>query len=117
MEGLVVLLMVDTHDKHGSISAGCRDDDSLGTTLQVSLKGCVEIQLNLCPFVANCRSHITGRKVIRQCYMLKNTYRGLLNGGEYTSGLNHILGTSITPFDVGGVPPAKRGREEGLESQ
>lgn len=37
LEGLVVLLMVDTHDKHGSISTGGRDDDSLGTALQVSL--------------------------------------------------------------------------------
>lgn len=36
-EGFVILLMVDTHDKHGCISAGCRDDDFLGTTLQVSL--------------------------------------------------------------------------------
>lgn len=35
---LVVLLMVHTHDKHGSISAGGRDDDSLGTALQVSLQ-------------------------------------------------------------------------------
>lgn len=38
MEGFVIFLVVDTHDKHGRISAGCRDDDSLGTTLQVSLQ-------------------------------------------------------------------------------
>lgn len=38
-KGLVVLLMVDTHDEHGGISTGCRDDHSLGTTLQVSLWG------------------------------------------------------------------------------
>lgn len=34
----VVLPMVDTHDKHGSVSTGGRDDDSLGTALQVSLQ-------------------------------------------------------------------------------
>lgn len=34
-----------------------------------------------------------------------STYRGLLNGGEHTGGLNHILSTSLTPFDVGRVPP------------
>lgn len=33
----VVGLLVDTHDVHGSISGRSRDDDLLGTTLQVSL--------------------------------------------------------------------------------
>lgn len=48
-EGLVILLVVDTHDKHGSVSAGCRDDDSLGTTLQVSLQDRIEIiQFSFC---------------------------------------------------------------------
>lgn len=37
-KGLVILLMVDAHDKHGGIGTGCRDDHSLGTTLQVSLR-------------------------------------------------------------------------------
>ena len=34
--GTVVLLVVDTHDEHGGIGGGSRDDDLLGTTLQVS---------------------------------------------------------------------------------
>lgn len=38
----------------------------------------------------------------------QNTYGGLLDGGEHTSGLNHILGTSLTPFNVSGVPPESR---------
>lgn len=38
LEGIVVLLVVDTHDEHGSVSAGGRDDDSLGTTLQMGLQ-------------------------------------------------------------------------------
>lgn len=38
LEGLVILFVVDAHDEHGSISAGGRDDDSLGTTLQMSLE-------------------------------------------------------------------------------
>jgi hypothetical protein len=29
----LVFLLVDTHDKHGSVLAGSRDDDLLGTTL------------------------------------------------------------------------------------
>ena len=29
---------------------------------------------------------------------------GLLNGGEDTSGLNNVLGSSAGPVDVGGVP-------------
>lgn len=37
-QGLVILLMVDAHDEHGGIGTGCRDDHSLGTTLQVSLR-------------------------------------------------------------------------------
>lgn len=37
-----------------------------------------------------------------------NTYGGLLDGGEHTSGLNHILGTSLTPFNVSRVPPENR---------
>lgn len=37
LEGFVVLLVVDTHDEHGGISTGGRDDDFLGTALQVSL--------------------------------------------------------------------------------
>ena len=36
-----------------------------------------------------------------------STYGSLLNGGEHASGLHNILGTSITPFDVSGVPPVK----------
>lgn len=38
----------------------------------------------------------------------QNTYGGLLDGGEHTSGLNHILGTSLTPFNVSGVPPGNK---------
>lgn len=37
-KGLIVFLMVDTHDKHWGISTGSWDDDSLSTTFQVSLK-------------------------------------------------------------------------------
>lgn len=36
-KGIIIFLMVDTHDKHGGICTGCRDDDSLGTTLKMSL--------------------------------------------------------------------------------
>lgn len=36
-----------------------------------------------------------------------DTYRGLLNGGEHTSGLHNIIGTSVTPFDVSRVSPVK----------
>ena len=31
----VVLVKIDTTDKHGCVSRGCRDDDLLGTALQV----------------------------------------------------------------------------------
>lgn len=33
------------------------------------------------------------------------TYRGLLNGGENTSGLHYVVNTSIAPLNVGRVPP------------
>lgn len=62
--GLVAVL-VDTHDEHGGIRRGSRDDDLLGATLQVSL--------------------------------------GLLGGGEDTSGLDDVVGTGLSPGDVGGV--------------
>lgn len=38
--------------------------------------------------------------------MNRGTYGGLLNGGEDTSRLNHILGSSVSPLDVGWVSPA-----------
>lgn len=33
--GAIVLVLVDAHDEHGGIGRGSRDDDLLGTTLQV----------------------------------------------------------------------------------
>ena len=36
LEGVLILLMVHTHHKHGGISKRGRDDDPLGPTLQVS---------------------------------------------------------------------------------
>ncbi len=33
----LVFLLVDAHDEHSSVCGGCRDDDLLGTPLQVSL--------------------------------------------------------------------------------
>lgn len=62
--GLVGLL-VDTHHVHGGIGGWSRDDDLLGTTLQVGL--------------------------------------GLLGGGEDTGGLDDVVGTSLGPWDAGGV--------------
>lgn len=94
--------MVDAHDKHGGISTGCRDDHPLGTTLQVSLRVSLKIAL-------------THRRIApRNSFSAEqNTYGGLLNGGKHTSGLNHILGTSLTPFNVSGVPPEnKTGQSE-----
>ena len=41
------------------------------------------------------------------------TYWGLLNGGEDTSGFHNVVCTSLAPFDVGGVPPERRGEREG----
>ena len=38
LEGVVILLVVHAHHKHGGISRRCRDDDPLGATLQVSLQ-------------------------------------------------------------------------------
>ena len=61
LQGVVILLMVHAHHKHGGICRRCRDDDPLGATFQVS--------------------------------------PSLLHGSEYTSGLHHILSTSITPLD------------------
>lgn len=39
---------------------------------------------------------------------LSVTHRRLLDGGEDTSGLHHVLGTGIAPLDVDRVPPAER---------
>lgn len=39
LHGVVVLLVVDAHDKHGSISTGGGDHHPLGAALQVSLQG------------------------------------------------------------------------------
>lgn len=36
LEGLVILLIVHTHHKHGGIHSSGRDDDPLGSTFQVS---------------------------------------------------------------------------------
>lgn len=36
-KGIIIFLMVDAHDKHRGICTGGRDDNSLGTTLKVSL--------------------------------------------------------------------------------
>jgi len=63
----LVSIQVDTADEHGGISRRSRDDDLLGTTLQV--KG------------------------------------SLLDGGEDTSGLDNVGGTSLTPLDVLGLLP------------
>ena len=65
LEGVVILFMVHTHHKHGSIGRRRRDDDLLGATLQVS--------------------------------------PSLLHGSKDPSGLHHVLSTSITPLDVGGI--------------
>lgn len=45
--------------------------------------------------------------------MEQNTYGRLLDGGEHTSGLNHILGTSLTPFNVSRVPPGNETGQSG----
>lgn len=45
--------------------------------------------------------------------MEQNTYGSLLDGGEHASGLNHILGTSLTPFNVSGVPPGNETGQSG----
>ena len=37
LHGVVVLLVVDAHNEHGSVGAGGRDHHPLGTALQVSL--------------------------------------------------------------------------------
>lgn len=37
LHGVLIFVMVDTHDKHGGIGTWGRDDDPLGTTLQVGL--------------------------------------------------------------------------------
>lgn len=39
LHGVVVLLVVDAHDEHGSVGAGSRDHHPLGSALQVSLQG------------------------------------------------------------------------------
>lgn len=38
LHGVVVLLVVDAHDEHGSVGAGSRDHHPLSSALQVSLK-------------------------------------------------------------------------------
>ena len=38
LHGVVILVMVHTHHKHGGIRRRGRDDDPLGSTLQVSLQ-------------------------------------------------------------------------------
>lgn len=103
LEGVVILLVVDTHDKHGSVSAGCRDDDSLGTTLQVSLRDGVEIIQFLF-----CTSHMAYNLILHSNLTWFSTYGGLLNCCKHTSGLHHILCTSLTPFNIGGVPPEEK---------
>lgn len=37
LHGVVIFVMVDTHNKHGGIGTWGRDDNPLGTTLQVGL--------------------------------------------------------------------------------
>lgn len=74
-----VLLQVDTDDEHGGISRRSRDDDLLGTSLQVS--------------------------------------RGLLLGGEDTSGLDDVLSTRGSPWDVGGVTLLGEGNLLAVDSE
>ena len=71
LEGFIILLVVHAHHKHGGIGRRHRDDDPLGTTLQVS--------------------------------------PSLLHGSEDPSGPHHILSTSITPLDVGGISLLEEG--------
>lgn len=86
--------MVDTHDKHRGICTGGRDDDSLGTTLNVSLAGESKGSDGKCTVV------------FMTDVMTTTTYRSLLNGGENTSRLHNICSTCIAPFNVGWIPPA-----------
>ena len=65
VHGRLVLLLVDAHDEHGSITGGGGDDDLLGAT-----------------------GHVLG---------------GTLGGGEDTSGLDNVVGTSRSPLDLSGV--------------
>lgn len=44
LHGVVVLLVVDAHDKHGSISTGGRDHHPLGAALQVSLQSHTSVE-------------------------------------------------------------------------
>jgi hypothetical protein len=61
----LVSIEVNTTDKHGGISRGSRDDDLLGTTLDMSV--------------------------------------GRVEGGEDTGGFNNIVGTNLTPRDLGRI--------------
>lgn len=101
--------MVDTHDKHWGISTGGRDDHSLGTTFQVSLRRdprkCSHRTYN------QRHNYMRYSRTYKSEYMF--TYRGLLSGGKDTSGFHNILSTSITPLNVSWVPPERMGGKGG----
>lgn len=44
LHGVLILLVVDAHDKHGSISTGGRDHHPLGASLQVSLQSHTSVE-------------------------------------------------------------------------
>ena len=82
-----VCIFVDAHDEHWSISGWCRNDDFLGATLKIR-------QMTL-PF------H-TQKNQDLETYLEMS--RGLLGGGEDTSGLHNVVGTSRSPRNSSRIP-------------
>lgn len=48
---------------------------------------------------------------VKQAKELLSTYRRLLDGGEDTSGLHHVVHTGVAPLYVCGVSPVRKDRE------
>lgn len=65
--------------------------------------------------IMNARQYPKLYKNVTMAFLLLvnwGTYRGLVDGGEHTSRLNNVVSASVTPLDLGRVPP-EDGKEMG----
>ena len=98
----LVFLLVNTHNKHRSVTAWSRNDDLLGTTLFIIQAKESNHQPQNHP---NSPTHLTN---LTWFIFFKFSYLQMQGSfvliSENTSGLNHIFGSSLTPWDLLRVP-------------
>jgi hypothetical protein len=86
----LVLLKVDTADEHGGVGRRSRDDNLLGSTLEVDGGGSLQRKRKIC-------------QSARASQIQAKSQTGTYGGGEHTGGLDNVVGSGRSPLDVGRV--------------